>query len=90
MADGDVDARALEAREPSTEDLAFLCQKLNEVGARYLTLGGFAMRAAGYDRRTTSCKALPGSTMRQRPPMSSTTEWARWTFRSPLHHCSCG
>jgi hypothetical protein len=58
MADGDVDAGPLEAREPSTEDLAFLCQKLNEKGARYLILGGFAMRAAGYDRRTMDIDVL--------------------------------
>jgi len=58
MADGDVDAGSLEAREPSTEDLAFLCQKLNEAGARYMILGGFAMRAAGYDRRTMDIDLL--------------------------------
>lgn len=58
MADGDADTRPLEAREPSTEDLAFLCERLNEAGARYLILGGFAMRAAGYDRRTMDIDVL--------------------------------
>lgn len=58
MVDRDADSPALEAREPSTEDLAFLCAKLNEAGARYLILGGFAMRAAGYDRRTMDIDVL--------------------------------
>lgn len=58
MVDPDADPPALEAREPSTEDLAFLCGKLNDAGARYLILGGFAMRAAGYDRRTMDIDVL--------------------------------
>jgi hypothetical protein len=58
MVDPDADAPPLEAREPSTEDLAFLCEKLEQTGARYLILGGFAMRASGYDRRTMDIDVL--------------------------------
>jgi len=29
-----------------------LCRELNRCGARYLVVGGFAVRAAGYNRRT--------------------------------------
>ena len=58
MVDRDAYPPSLEAREPSTEDLAFLCAKLEEAGARYLILGGFAMRAAGYDRRTMDIDIL--------------------------------
>jgi hypothetical protein len=58
MVDQDADAQALEAREPSIEDLAFLCEKLERAGARYLILGGFAMRASGYDRRTMDIDLL--------------------------------
>ena len=42
----------LESREPTVEDLRDLCRELNERGARYVVVGGFAIRAAGYNRRT--------------------------------------
>jgi hypothetical protein len=42
----------LESREPTVEDLRDLCRALNERGARYVVIGGFALRAAGYNRRT--------------------------------------
>lgn len=48
----------LEAREPSIEDLVSLCRDLNAEGAKYLVVGGFAIRAAGYDRRTLDIDLL--------------------------------
>ena len=39
-------------REPTTADLVALCRELNARGARYLVCGGFAIRAAGFARRT--------------------------------------
>ena len=42
----------LEPREPTVEDLRDLCRILNERGARYVVIGGFAIRAANYNRRT--------------------------------------
>ncbi len=42
----------LEPREPRIEDLIHLCRELNRLGARYVVVGGFAMRAAGYIRQT--------------------------------------
>ena len=42
----------VESREPTVEDLRDLCRALNERGARYIVIGGFAIRAAGYNRRT--------------------------------------
>ncbi|MEO8350829.1 MAG: hypothetical protein ABI680_03805 [Chthoniobacteraceae bacterium] len=39
-------------REPTLSDLIALCRELNTRGARYLVCGGFAIRAAGYARRT--------------------------------------
>jgi hypothetical protein len=42
----------LESREPTLEDLRDLCRELNQRGARYVVIGGFAVRAAGYNRRT--------------------------------------
>jgi hypothetical protein len=47
-----------ESREPSVEDLVDLCRHLNAAGARYVVVGGFAMRAAGYDRRTMDIDLL--------------------------------
>ncbi len=40
------------SREPTVEDLENLCRRLNELGARYLVIGGFAIRGAGYIRGT--------------------------------------
>jgi hypothetical protein len=48
----------LEAREPSVEHLVELCRNLNSEGAQYIVIGGFAMRAAGYDRRTMGIDLL--------------------------------
>jgi len=40
------------SREPTVEDLGNLCRRLNDLGARYLVIGGFAIRGAGYIRGT--------------------------------------
>jgi diphthamide synthase (EF-2-diphthine--ammonia ligase) len=40
------------SRPPSVEDLVELCRELNERGVRYLVVGGFAIRNAGYPRET--------------------------------------
>lgn len=52
------DDAALESREPTVEDLRDLCRALNERGARYIVIGGFAIRAAGYNRRTMDVDLL--------------------------------
>jgi len=54
MADADppVGSPSGECREPTLEDLVNLCRALNERGARYIVVGGFALRAAGYSRTT--------------------------------------
>lgn len=57
MADDDAPAD-LESREPTLEDLRDLCRALNERGAAYVVIGGFAMRAAGYNRRTMDVDLL--------------------------------
>jgi hypothetical protein len=49
---------SLESREPSVRDLVELCRRLNEAGARYVVIGGFAIRVAGYDRRTMDIDLL--------------------------------
>ncbi len=54
MADGPFDPETgeLTSRDPSLEDLVSLCRELNARGASYLVVGGFAIRAVGYDRPT--------------------------------------
>jgi hypothetical protein len=42
----------LTPRQPTLEDLRDLCRELNARGARYVVVGGFAIRAAGYIRGT--------------------------------------
>ncbi len=37
----------LTSREPTVEDLRELCRALNDRGAKYVVVGGFAIRAAG-------------------------------------------
>lgn len=51
MAD-DGAAENLEPRAPTLADLRALCRALNDEGARYVVVGGFAIRAAGYSRTT--------------------------------------
>ena len=42
----------LECRPPGVEDLLDLCRELNALQAKYVVVGGFAIRAAGYMRDT--------------------------------------
>lgn len=51
MAD-DYPSNELASREPTVEDLRDLCRELNQRGAKYVVIGGFAMRAAEYNRTT--------------------------------------
>ncbi len=54
MADetSDPERSALESRAPDENDLVAVCRRLNELGARYLVCGGFAIIHAGYARFT--------------------------------------
>ena len=42
----------LVSRPPREADLVAICKRLNELGARYLVCGGFAIMQAGYPRFT--------------------------------------
>jgi hypothetical protein len=42
----------LEPRSPGPKDLVELCRILNDLDARYVVVGGFAIRGAGYERMT--------------------------------------
>jgi hypothetical protein len=52
-ADGELTSRA-----PTEDDLVMLCRRLNELGAQYLIVGGFAIIYAGYARTTTAVDLL--------------------------------
>ncbi len=40
------------SRAPTQEDFVQLCAKLNELGANYIVIGGFAIITSGYPRST--------------------------------------
>lgn len=42
----------LEPRLPEEADLVLICRRLNELGAKYLVVGGFAIIYGGYPRTT--------------------------------------
>ncbi|MGI8437989.1 MAG: hypothetical protein ACR2NX_13995 [Chthoniobacterales bacterium] len=48
----DGETSELISRPPLEEDLAKLCRRLNELEARYLVVGGFAISQAGFARPT--------------------------------------
>ena len=52
------DDLGLEPREPTVEDLRDLCRELNYHGAKYVVIGGFAIRAANYVRSTMDVDLL--------------------------------
>jgi hypothetical protein len=51
MAD-DRPSNELEPRQPTLEDVRDLCRELNQRGAKYVVIGGFALRAVNYLRST--------------------------------------
>jgi predicted nucleotidyltransferase len=57
MAD-DRSSNELAPREPTVEDLRDLCRESNQRGAKYVVIGGFAIRAANYNRRTMDVDLL--------------------------------
>lgn len=60
MADGPFDPETGELipRDPSVEDLVSLCHELHAQGAKFIVVGGFSIRAAGYGRHTTDIDIL--------------------------------
>ena len=52
------DNPSLEPRLPDTDDLIFLCRRLNEAGAKYIVVGGFAMIQHGFARATEDIDLL--------------------------------
>jgi hypothetical protein len=48
----------LSSRAPTEDDLVHLCRTLNQLGARYMVVGGFAVMYSGYARTTTDVDLL--------------------------------
>jgi len=59
----DSDEDDLVSRPPQVEDLVAICRRLNELGARYLVCGGFAIIQAGYPRFTGDIDLLVDATL---------------------------
>ena len=51
----------LVSRVPTLEDLLFLCRKLNEAGAKYIVIGGWAVIQLGFGRTTADIDLLVDS-----------------------------
>src|SRR3954454_16237019 len=49
---------SLEPRFPTLDDLLFLCRCLNEAGAKYLVIGGWAVIQHGFERTTSDVDLL--------------------------------
>ncbi|MEX1117730.1 MAG: nucleotidyltransferase [Terrimicrobiaceae bacterium] len=60
MADGPFDPETGELipRDPTLEDLVALCRELNNRGAQFMVVGGFAIRATGLARNTGDVDVL--------------------------------
>ncbi len=56
--DDPLEQDGLTSRAPELADLVNLCRELNERGARYVVIGGFAIITAGYMRTTTDVDLL--------------------------------
>jgi hypothetical protein len=50
--DQGTEGEELISRAPTQEDFVKLCARLNELGARYIVIGGFAIITSGYPRST--------------------------------------
>jgi hypothetical protein len=52
------DDSLLEPRFPTLDDVLFLCEKLNEAGAKYILIGGWAVIQHGFERTTSDVDLL--------------------------------
>jgi len=57
----DQNARPEYSRQPTLDDLVQLCRHLNEAGARYVVIGGFAVILNGFTRTTGDVDLLVDS-----------------------------
>ena len=57
-----IDSSPLEPRPPGKQDLVRICGRLNELGAHYVVIGGFAIILAGFPRTTGDVDLLVETT----------------------------
>ena len=67
---------AAHARAPEPEDLVRICRALNDAGARYVLIGGFAVVAHGASRFTKDLDLLVDEA-RERRPREAGTQYPR-------------
>ena len=86
----------LEPRLPTESDLVLLCRRLNEIGAQYVVIGGFAIIQSGYPRPTGDIDLIVATDLENEAlvyralevlPDKAVRELKRATWRSIL---SCG
>jgi hypothetical protein len=56
--DHGTEVEELTSRAPTQEDFVKLCARLNELGTRYIVIGGFAIITSGYPRSTMDVDLL--------------------------------
>ena len=64
----------LEPRAPVEADLVALCRRLNELGARYVVVGGLAIISAGHSRTTGDIDLLVDSSLENEAKVYSALE----------------
>jgi hypothetical protein len=70
------------ARAPEVDDLVRIRRSLNEAGARYVLIGGFAVIAHGGARTTRDiecCLTMPSTKLRTRT--FADMRWSAWPTR---------
>lgn len=70
----DEDAPPLESRTPLVADLVTICRALNEQGARYLVVGGFAVMQHGFLRTTGDIDLLIDPSLENQARMKKALE----------------
>jgi hypothetical protein len=67
-------AQPPESRPPTLADLLLLCRSLNEVGARYLVVGGFAVNQHGMGRATMDIDLLVDGSLENQAKLKKALE----------------
>jgi hypothetical protein len=68
--DQQTEAEELISRAPTQEDFVRLCARLNELGARYIVIGGLAIISAGYAGSTMDLDCVTDTSSENEPPDS--------------------
>ncbi len=79
-------------RGATLEDLVELCRELNAQEAKYVVVGGFAIRAAGFLRETTDVDLLMDTSLLNEAKVYRSLEYCSGTRSGrsgQIHRCPC-